>query len=179
MQAKKGRGSDGSSKKVSEELQMQLDVRSMQLSSDDEGKEGKSNMLCTSRWMMEDVKNCCQKGGLGLTSSTVYLGHDVTALNGGEEENKKGRQKAIWANSATVEQIRESQDESLRAGTKLVTIASVVADGTWSSQAIALAPSERYKIRTLAEAVGTRKNSITGLSLRQFQAWWSGTSVCN
>ena len=55
-----------------EELKKQMGTRNLKLSLDEERKDGKSEVFCTSRWMMEDMKKFCQKESLGLTYSGEY-----------------------------------------------------------------------------------------------------------
>ena len=54
-------------------LEEQMDTGGVKLSSDKEGNEGTSKVLCTSRWMMKDMRNRCRKEDLELTCGAGFL----------------------------------------------------------------------------------------------------------
>ena len=56
-----------------EELQKQVDLRTLKQSLDEEGKEGKSKVFCTRGWMMEHWKKSCQKEGFGFDLQCIVL----------------------------------------------------------------------------------------------------------
>ena len=76
--------------KAFEELKAQMNMRSLKLSSDAEGKEATSQVLRTSKLMMRDMKDSRRKR-LYLTCCAVYLGDDVRIIDW-KKKGRNGRQ---------------------------------------------------------------------------------------
>ena len=66
---------------IVQELKKQMHMRSFKLSLNAESKNGKSNMLCTSKWLMKDMKDIYEKQGLHPTCSVKPTGSDVRVLD--------------------------------------------------------------------------------------------------
>ena len=84
---------------VYEALKKQTHMRSLNLSQDEERKNGKRKVLCTSRRMMKDMWKFCEKEGLGLICSADYLGDGVRVIErtpGGKWEGQENRCSREW-----------------------------------------------------------------------------------
>ena len=80
VQAKTAEQATEAARKVNEELKKQMDIRSLELSSDEYREEGEDKVLCTSRWIMEAMKKLRPKSGLGLSVSAVHSGGDDVSV---------------------------------------------------------------------------------------------------
>ena len=61
VQTEKDRSCDKTARTVYEQLKKQMNMRSMSLSSDEEGQAGSGKALRASKWVMEDMKEFREK----------------------------------------------------------------------------------------------------------------------
>ena len=80
MQTQQGGINNRISRESETGIEKKMNMGSLNLSLDEEGKEGKSKVLCKSSWMMKDIKKFCLGEGLVLTCSAEYLVDDVRVI---------------------------------------------------------------------------------------------------
>ena len=150
---------------VFEELKNQANMGTLKFSFAEEGNEGQREVLCDIRLMMKDMRNGCLAERLGLTCSAEYLGDDVRVIEWKKKEEKLKRQdREDEPNDGSDGEYRGFQKTHLSAGTKLVSMTSVVLARTWRTHAVALAANEKYNIRSkIATAAGKRKPASVAL----------------
>ena len=66
-----------------------MNMKCLNLTFDEEGTEGNSKVLCTSRWTMQGMKNSCLNEGLGLTCSAEGTWETMEEST----EGKKGKRQ--------------------------------------------------------------------------------------
>ena len=76
-----------SARQVHEELEKQMNTRSLKLSGDGEGNNAESKVLRTSRWMMKTMTVFCEKQGPGFICSAENVGDYLRVIYWWKMEN--------------------------------------------------------------------------------------------
>ena len=86
-----------SARQVHEELEKQMNTRSLKLSGDGEGNNAESKVLRTSRWMMKTMTVFCEKQGPGFIYSAENVGDYVRVIDWWKMENQSKNIKGSGA----------------------------------------------------------------------------------
>ena len=104
------------------------------------GKEGKSKVITSYKYVEEELRECSKKGGVEMADSVETLGVDLT------RQTKQLGAKEVRCEVLAHQEKLGLPENYLRTGVrKLLRTVSVPARA-WRGQAVCVAPTERFKI---------------------------------
>ena len=128
-------------KHVMKRLREEVGEKGLKLSVNENGKDGKSEMIVSCGFLEDEVRQCCKEGGVTMRARVKNLG-----------AKEKARRKKCTVRFSL-----------MKVGGKKMLRAKMMSARTWRAHAEGMAPTERLKLRRQMAAAG--KKSTTSLSL--------------
>ena len=132
-------------KKVMKKLKEEVKKKGLKLSVTENGKEGKSKMIASCRFLENELSQFSKEEGVTLAVSVETLGVDLRTRVKSLGAKEKARRKKCKVRFSLIKKNKAFQKNYMKVGVKKLLRAGMMPSRTWRVHAVVMVPTERLQ----------------------------------